>query len=354
MIDVSDPASPVKVGEWNTSGPVGDLMIWGDRAYLAAGEELVILDISDPASPSFIASSPTRSAALAISVIEDFAYVGEDLYGLNIFDVSDVFNPSKLGSIYVTWGVNDVDVSGTRAYVATGFGGISAIDVSDPSAPKKADAYDAPGYTEKVFVDGGYAYLATDGAGLLVFKCDESKYQISGYIRESSGAPTAGVEVALSGDRQAATVTGETGFFAFSELESGDYVVTPSRPGWRFAPEAKHYNGLNLDMRSQDFTADVAGHVRVIGGEQGYIRPALGEMAKIEVLGGFSGTVTVGIYTLDGELVWERSSGISRGVESDLVWDCRDSDGDRVASGVYLVRVNGCGMDELRKVVVVR
>jgi hypothetical protein len=149
-------------------------------------------------------------------------------------------------------------------------------------------------------------------------------------------------------------MTTETGYFAFSELPSGDYRVTPSRAGWRFTPEARYYDGLGLDMRDQDFVADIRGSVQVLGGRHGYIEPAMGEVASLEIVGGSSGEITVGVHTLDGDLVWETNKGISRGVESHVVWNCTDGHGNQVVSGVYLVRVSGCGLEEVRKVVIVR
>jgi hypothetical protein len=354
VVDVSDPVLPKEVGSWAAGGAVRDLALWGNRAFLAAGNDLVILDISDPVNPSFIASSPTRSAALAVFVVDGIAYVGEDLYGLDIFDVSDVFHPSKLSSINVTRGVNDVYVSGTYAYVATGYGGIKVIDVSDPASPTKVDGYHAPGEAIKVFVDDGYAYLATVGAGLLVFRCNESKFQISGHVRESSGVPLAGVEVVLSGDSETVSTTTETGYFAFSDLPSGNYMVEPSRPGWRFTPRARYYDGLDFDSSDQDFAADVSGLVRILGGRRGYIQPAMGEAARIEIVGASSGIVAAEVYTLAGRLVWETTSSISRGIETNVVWNCMDGYGDQVGSGVYFVRIHGCGIDEAGKVVIMR
>ena len=354
IIDVSDPASPTEVGSWTSYDSVTDLAIRGDYAYLAVGSNLTILNIGNPSSLGITASSPTPSSATAVSLVGNFAYVGDYSNGLSIFDVSDVHSPLKLSSCRIRGGVDDVCVFGTHAYAASYWQGVRVMDVSDPEAPLEVDGYRAPGRAKRVFADGGYVYLASQGAGLLILKFDQAKYRISGYVRDASGCPLTGVEVTISGDGQAVSTTTGTGYFAFSELEPGDYVVTPSMPGWHFSPQARYYDGLEADVRDQDFVAEIPGFIKVVGGSRGYIEPAMGEVAKIEILGSLSGTVNVAIYALDGELVWEKSAGISCGVESSVIWDCLDRGGDRVASGVYLLRVTGCGIEELRKVVVVR
>ncbi|MFQ3633095.1 carboxypeptidase regulatory-like domain-containing protein, partial [Roseiflexus sp.] len=58
-------------------------------------------------------------------------------------------------------------------------------------------------------------------------------YAISGYVRTSSGAPLAGVTVAI-GTRSA--ITDGNGYYAFSGVPAGNYTLTPTLNGYSFNP----------------------------------------------------------------------------------------------------------------------
>jgi len=77
--------------------------------------------------------------------------------------------------------------------------------------------------------------------------------------------------------------------------------------------------------------------------------PVEGDDVEIDIGSGFSGTLLVEIYNMAGILV--------RSIEesgSSVAWDGRNSDGEIVASGVYFLRIEAGGDDEIRKVAVVK
>lgn len=99
------------VGQWG--GVNCAVAVSGDRAYLASGPSLVVLDISSAARPAALG----RAAPL-----------------------SDII----LG----------VTVSGGYAYVAAGRDGLVVVDISNPAAPIRAGSYDPGGYVMAVAVSG--------------------------------------------------------------------------------------------------------------------------------------------------------------------------------------------------------
>ena len=87
IIEVSDPAHPVRRGGYTTDG-AEDVDVMGSRAYLASSYRgLKVLDVSDPAHPVYHGGYDTP--AIDVTVAGNLIYVAADLGGLLIFDVSD-------------------------------------------------------------------------------------------------------------------------------------------------------------------------------------------------------------------------------------------------------------------------
>src|SRR5439155_18915215 len=134
-------------------------------AYLADGNALDVVDVSDPAAPTTAARftipaligwpdlhSPARGLALVGSRI----YLAETAVnvsmadfqggGVRVVDVSDPFNPRQLGNYQAgPGGIHGrrVEVAGDRAYLSSsiterygGGGRLEVFDVSDPASPR--------------------------------------------------------------------------------------------------------------------------------------------------------------------------------------------------------------------------
>ncbi|MBA7506538.1 hypothetical protein ES706_05229 [subsurface metagenome] len=184
-------------------------------------------------------------------------------------------------------------------------------------------------------------------------------YYIKGYVKDSDGDGISGVTVTLSGAASKSYATESSGYYEFLNLASGNYTVTPNRSGWSFSPVNYAYGPLDSDQESQNFTGTpspvlgAGGEVKIRGGEKGYVNPLKGEVAKINFQPSGEGTVNVKIFTLRGLLVWEKSKNVS-GVQDFIEWDCSNKENDVVASGIYIVYVEGPGIKATKKVAVLK
>jgi alpha-tubulin suppressor-like RCC1 family protein len=82
----------------------------------------------------------------------------------------------------------------------------------------------------------------------------ELPYSISGTVT-SNGAAFEGVTVTLEGAASASALTDASGNYQFTGLSSGNYTVTPSRPGYGFTPPANQVVALSVDITVQEFVA---------------------------------------------------------------------------------------------------
>ena len=142
--------------------PVGSIAVPGDmlridggRAYLAAGNTLTILDISNPAAPKRAGAYELPDRIWGFSVKGSRAYMACDLHGVEILDVS---NPSKVtrAGYYKTKGqAHSVDIFGKTALVADHMLGVVYLDISNEATPVLLGS---------VFVEGYPRYLAVFGS----------------------------------------------------------------------------------------------------------------------------------------------------------------------------------------------
>jgi hypothetical protein len=61
----------------------------------------------------------------------------------------------------------------------------------------------------------------------------------------------------------------------------------------------------------------------------------------------------VKIFTLRGLLVWEKSKDVS-GIQDFIEWNCRNTENDVIASGIYVVYVEGPGIKASKKVAILK
>jgi len=186
LIDVSSPHTSTLAGtislqgeEWAATTGV-DLS--GTSAYVAGDGGLYIIDVSNPVSPTLISSFKDSQwvKGFDVAVAGTTAYVthhgGDEL---KIIDVSDPPHPTQLGAYCGPSLPERVIVVSSTAYVAFGSGGLHGIDVTDPLSPTLALSYDTPGYAIASAVAGNTVYVADAHGGLLILEIVGEKSEVS-------------------------------------------------------------------------------------------------------------------------------------------------------------------------------
>jgi hypothetical protein len=227
IIDVSQPASPVRVagydgdtpddGFWRDLSRGRALCVAGNYAYLLEHWEdstrrftkrMQVLDISNPAEPEWMSGLDLGSAEpwaidrAAVAVSGHYAYVPYVGVGLDVIDVSSPRNPQLVAWHETLALVSSVAVSGDHAYLALEArwdsdgnklfgGGLEVVDIGDPRNPRSVgnfevsnDAGDASG----VVASGNHVYLSSGDARLRIIDVSNpanprlvGEYQIGSY-----------------------------------------------------------------------------------------------------------------------------------------------------------------------------
>ncbi len=209
IVDITNVASPSEVGRVTTTAVVNGIAISGNYAYVADGNSgLVVADITNRSAPVIKGSYAYSSgSAYGIAVSGNYAYVANGNSGLIVIDVT---NPSALTfkGRYDTTNAKSVAVAGNYAYIADDTSGLVIIDVTTPSALKLAGSYDTVKATG-VTVSGSYAYVADDTNGLVIVN-----------VKNPAGATYTG-KVDTPGNASSVIVSGSYAYIADGNVANG-------------------------------------------------------------------------------------------------------------------------------------
>ncbi|MCG3220376.1 MAG: hypothetical protein H7641_03265, partial [Candidatus Heimdallarchaeota archaeon] len=172
---------PIVIGSISSSliGNALDVFIDGNYAYVTDDlTGLNVVDISDPSNPFPIGSFDTSGIAYSVQVAGDCVFLadygGDPFLHKNflILNITDPSNPSLLGNCSTYLGVDyqahGLAVDGNLVYVANMAGGLSVINVTDTNNPTQIGMRNTPGTSYDVYVEGDFAYIADGANGLVV------------------------------------------------------------------------------------------------------------------------------------------------------------------------------------------
>jgi parallel beta-helix repeat protein len=174
-------------------GSIRAVAVQGSYVYAGVGQELVVIDASNPSAMREMGASATlKGAPQGIAIDGQYAYVAAGEGGLYVIDISNPAQPVVRGNYTAAGYAEGVAFSSEPrlitpdrpraaigrplappmlpryAYMAYGSGGLRIIDVTDPANPFEVASAFTMDYVLGVAVADGHAYLAAAGAGLLI------------------------------------------------------------------------------------------------------------------------------------------------------------------------------------------
>ena len=170
VVDISNPSTPTVLGMSELlPDAIWGVAISGNYVYAAVySAGLQVIDVSNPAYPTRVGQCDTSGYARGVAISGNYAYVADDYSGLQIINVSNPAFPIQVGTYNTPGAVFAVAVSGNYAYVADDYCGLEILNVSNPAAPTLTGSYDTSGYAHGVVVSGNYAYVADDSSALQI------------------------------------------------------------------------------------------------------------------------------------------------------------------------------------------
>ena len=134
IVDISDPANPMEVGFVDTEGVAEAVQVSGSFAYLADGEDgLRVFDISNPADPQETGfyDTPAPGYAKDVYLSGNYAFVGDGPRSLIlVLDISDPASPVLAGEYETLGFVWAIYVTDSHVFVANGEHGMLILSLS--------------------------------------------------------------------------------------------------------------------------------------------------------------------------------------------------------------------------------
>ncbi len=169
ILDIGTIETGVEVGQFDTQGFARSLELVGNLAYVSDDfvGGLRIIDTTNPSLPIEVGFVESIGPALSVDVDGDFAYVAARDSGLRVIQIADPSNPAEVG--FVRWIATDVEVSGSIAYVSGGTG-LDLFDISNPSSPNLVASERLAGTTNGVAVSGSHAFVSGSLVGVAIME----------------------------------------------------------------------------------------------------------------------------------------------------------------------------------------
>ncbi|MCA9758312.1 MAG: SUMF1/EgtB/PvdO family nonheme iron enzyme [Candidatus Eisenbacteria bacterium] len=251
------PTAPYSVaGRLGLPSQVEDVAVLGNTAFVAGGQAgLLIVDVSDPKTPSLVQMLDTVKYAESVRVastyaggeVVDIAFVVEGTEGITTYDVSDPANAYSFQQ-----GTTAVDGNGLFisvpddpsepyvVYLAESWKGLRIFE-SDPAVPgllRYNGVFSSTrGYAMSVAMKDGFAYIADDELGLAVL---DVRNRVLGAVAVVSSCDT-------EGDATGVDVVGDYAFIA--DGHNGLAVMECQLEGDPLVPVPRYVAHLDLPGR---------------------------------------------------------------------------------------------------------
>lgn len=214
VIDVADPAGPVQLGDCPLVGWTTHVVSAGGYAYVVGGQDLFVIDVSEPARPHLVqriwldepgqaltvqrghlliagwdgltimsladAESPVGIARLpghfeGLLATDAYVYAASNSE-LVVVDWTEPAAPRSVGQLaFVGRAGSDrrLALAGTTLYSPDERNGLRIFNVSDPAAPLELPAWTSATAVVDITVAGPYAYLADRKQGIVIADISE-------------------------------------------------------------------------------------------------------------------------------------------------------------------------------------
>jgi len=171
IVNVTNPITPSLVATLPLAGYGEGLAVSGNYVYVAVGSAgMEVIDVTNPASPSsvIVVAGAGSGYAEGINVSSPYAYLANGA-NLSVFDINNPTSPTLLGSYANSGGdwIQDAMSISNYVYVCVWGTGIDVVNVSNPSAPTYVTTFSNPKNADVMF-DGNYGYIASREYGLTV------------------------------------------------------------------------------------------------------------------------------------------------------------------------------------------
>jgi hypothetical protein len=418
VVDKSNPANLVDIGELDESSYYADVFFDGQYAYVAAlGDGLIILDVlSNPNNPTIVGQFNPGDELKDVKVQGNKAYLASDLTGIRIVDITDPANPVEDTLFEAAGTVHNITVEGNRAYLSKSSPGdpMYIIDITDPSNVSILGTYfGGSSFIHDVFAKNDTAYVSHWGMGLRVVDVTNPALPLEIGAHNYSGSATHNAflagdycyiedEIVPGGFMRVVDVANpaspfQADSFIYSDSDPDGYahnlfvqndllhisyaddgvvlvdVANPLSPtlvgfydmlsyNWGVHPGPTHIYATDSHSGLWIFEFLGVGVEEENGGSELPLRtPSLSYLpnptqnrTRINYSIPNPSEVHLKVYDLSGREVRTLVEGIQKAGSYTVEWDGKGNGGEKISSGIYFIRLDTEKFNETKKLVLLR
>ena len=266
IVDISDISNPSFVNIYGAENRRYEhASVLGNTLFFATHQMGVdIVSAENPNTLTSIAIIPTHNA-WATYPENDFLYIADGTSGLIVVDISDLASPTIISETPTSGSAKDLLKKGNFLFMAVGADGVDMFDVSNPESPQFISNYNTSGFATRV--DGNDSLIVvSDWDDVEVLGYSTGELLLKGY-KDTGGRVMA---VAMENDIIFSAEWAQFRRLKYQDILTADIDISPHRidfPRVRtHASESRHFtienNGneiLNINAvssTSEDFSYD--------------------------------------------------------------------------------------------------
>ena len=179
------------------------------------------------------------------------------------------------------------------------------------------------------------------------------RIKISGTVRDTNGNSMDNVKLKLNGNSLGSVTANNNGYYEFRELQDGYYTIIPEKEGYKFTPREKSLSFLTGEISSQDFVGEKVESVefKIVNN---LFNPRKSQSVKITYDIPTTSKGSLKIYTVNGELIKTLLDGEILAGGYEFLWNGTNDSNEEVASGLYLIHLQGTSLNEIKKIILVK
>ena len=168
VLDVSNPALPVLVGQLTIPDNGLSVAVQGDYVYFGSSDHIFTLDVSNPANPMVVGDAIVGGWFADLIISGELLYANGSYSGVTILSLSNPAHPAFLSNCPNSDNLADMTLTGNTILGASGGNGIKVLDMTVPQSPALLCIYSAQRNFQEVAVRDNLAYLAAQPGGFLI------------------------------------------------------------------------------------------------------------------------------------------------------------------------------------------
>ena len=170
IINITNPNSPEYIANWTNGGAPRKIAVTDNYVLMADFiDGLEIINVTDPNNPHEVYTY-SKSEITDVFIEDTFVYVSIEDIGFDILNISTIESPALLKSYSDTGAAISLIIENNRLYMADGVNGLEVFNIADKMNPIKLTTSLEISFADSVYKNDSLLFIASSTNGLIIVK----------------------------------------------------------------------------------------------------------------------------------------------------------------------------------------